>query len=164
MTIKKKRCARCRQWFRPWPTLGNIQRFCSKARCQRERHRQACLDWHNKHPHYNQKESRRRKIRAWAKRRNYWHNYRNKNRSYRLRDNARRRRLYKRLRLRAKRDALRQIALGKLQSIRDLRIPSSAKRDACDPRMENLLEFLIWKESSARRDGIALAAGVGDNG
>ena len=38
-------CRICRQWFRPHPRAGDRQHVCSRADCQRERHRRACQRW-----------------------------------------------------------------------------------------------------------------------
>ena len=42
---RKRPCRICRQWFRPHPRAGERQHVCSRADCQRERHRRACQRW-----------------------------------------------------------------------------------------------------------------------
>ena len=38
-------CRICRRWVRPHPRAGDRQHVCSRADCQRERHRRACQRW-----------------------------------------------------------------------------------------------------------------------
>lgn len=42
---RKRPCRICRHWFRPHPRAGDRQQVCSRADCQRERHRHACQRW-----------------------------------------------------------------------------------------------------------------------
>jgi len=42
---RKRPCRICRRWFRPDPRTGDRQHVCSRADCQRERHRRACRRW-----------------------------------------------------------------------------------------------------------------------
>jgi hypothetical protein len=42
---RKRPCRICRHWFRPHPRAGDRQQVCSRADCQRERHRRACQRW-----------------------------------------------------------------------------------------------------------------------
>lgn len=42
---RKRPCRICRHWFRPHPRAGDRQHVCSRADCQRERHRRACQRW-----------------------------------------------------------------------------------------------------------------------
>jgi hypothetical protein len=51
---KKRPCSMCRRWFVPDPRVGDRQRTCGAAECQRERHRQADRKWHKQHPDYDQ--------------------------------------------------------------------------------------------------------------
>ena len=41
----KRPCRICRHWFCPHPRAGDRQHVCSRADCQRERHRRACQRW-----------------------------------------------------------------------------------------------------------------------
>jgi hypothetical protein len=97
---------------------------------------------------------RRGKIRAWAKGYpNYWQRYRRRHLSYRKRDNARRRGAYRRAILSAKRDEWKRNAVERLERIRRMGPgSSSAKRDVCDRRVEKVIDFLVWKEFSAKPD------------
>jgi hypothetical protein len=42
---RKRPCRICRRWFVPHPRAGDRQHVCSRADCQRERHRRACRSW-----------------------------------------------------------------------------------------------------------------------
>ena len=42
---RKRPCRICRRWFIPHPRTGDRQHVCSRADCQRERHRRACQRW-----------------------------------------------------------------------------------------------------------------------
>jgi len=42
---RKRPCRICRRWFRPHSRAGDRQHVCSRADCQRERHRRACQRW-----------------------------------------------------------------------------------------------------------------------
>ena len=42
---RKRPCRICRRWFVPHPRTGDRQHVCSRADCQRERHRRACQRW-----------------------------------------------------------------------------------------------------------------------
>ena len=46
----------------PHPRSGARQRVCSAARCQRERHRRACAEWHARNPDYDREERLRHKL------------------------------------------------------------------------------------------------------
>lgn len=48
--VRKRPCKICRKWFLPNPRAGKRQRTCSDPKCQKERHRRACLDWRNRNP------------------------------------------------------------------------------------------------------------------
>jgi hypothetical protein len=96
------------------------------------------------------------KIHAWVKGYpNYWHKYRKEHPDYVARDNRRRCSSYKKRKISAKQDAVRQISVEKLESIRDLELVSSAKQDAVHRRVDGILNYLFWKESSAKQDDIA---------
>ena len=42
---RKRPCRICRCWFVPHPRAAGRQHVCSRADCQRERHRRACRNW-----------------------------------------------------------------------------------------------------------------------
>ena len=44
-------CRICRHWFHPHPRTGDRQHVCSRAACQRERHRRACQRWRHVNDH-----------------------------------------------------------------------------------------------------------------
>jgi hypothetical protein len=140
----KERCDGCRRWFEPAPSKRKIQHYCSRKRCQRERHRLACQAYHRANP--EEDKSRRPKIRAWTRKMDYWASWRRDHRAYRLRDNARRRAAYRRRLLSAKRDARKRVSLEKLKSIQGMGVDFSAKRDARDRRVDEILSYLVWKE------------------
>ena len=45
---RKRPCRICRRWFIPHPRTGARQHVCSRADCQRERHRRACQRWRHR--------------------------------------------------------------------------------------------------------------------
>jgi hypothetical protein len=47
----------------------------------------------------------------------------------------------------AKRDAWKEMAVEKLRDIQAQRPEFVAKRDACDRRVDQLLDYLVWKET-----------------
>jgi hypothetical protein len=59
---KKKPCCICGRWFLPNRRVGNRQRACSKAECQRERHRRNCARWHTRNPDYDREGRLRREL------------------------------------------------------------------------------------------------------
>lgn len=153
MKIAKKRCEFCHEWFDPHPRSPH-QRYCAKLTCQKARKARADKNWRLNNPGYG--KGRKSKIRTWAKKYpDYWHNYRRTHPAYTVKDNRRRCSSYKRDRISAKQDAVRQIYVDKLESIRDLEAVSSAKQDVVHRRINELVNCLIWKESSAKQDGLA---------
>jgi hypothetical protein len=64
---RKRPCRICRRWFAPHPRVGDRQRTCSSADCQRERHRRACTAWRRRHPDYDREDRLRRRLRIPAK-------------------------------------------------------------------------------------------------
>ncbi len=149
MRLRPRRCRQCRKRFRPHPQTAYKQKTCSRRRCQKHRHRKNCRVDHKKNPERDRK--RHPKVRAWAKAYpNYWQRYRARHASYRTHDNARRRRAYRRAILSAKRDEWRRNAVEKLRHIKTLARGLSAKPDVCDRRVDKLIDFLVWKERSAK--------------
>jgi hypothetical protein len=138
---------RCRICLRRFQAGRRTQKICSRRRCQKDRHRRSCLIWHKKHPHRDQK--RRLKVRGWAKAYpNYWRRYRASHPDYAERERRRMWRKRRRALRVAKRDARRVVAVEKLAAIVAETPKNVAKRDACDRRVDKVLDFLIWKEAS----------------
>jgi hypothetical protein len=52
MAIKKRPCGICRRWFRPDPRVGERQRVCSSADCQRRRRLRTQAAWRARNPDY----------------------------------------------------------------------------------------------------------------
>ncbi len=154
MKIPRKRCRICHQWFSPHPRTATLQKTCSRDSCQKKRRCLTNQHWRMRHPDYD--HSRPHKIRAWAKTYpNYWSHYRATHPDYVARDNRRRRSSQKERRCSAKQDAIRQIAVGKLQSIPAVATETSAKQDPILRRLNGVVEYLLWKEMSANQDVIA---------
>ena len=62
--VRKRPCRVCRRWFQPEARVGDRQRVCSAAECQRERHRRACADWRARNPDERREEQLRRRLRG----------------------------------------------------------------------------------------------------
>lgn len=151
--MKKKRCEICHKWFTPHPRAPH-QSCCSNPACQKKRKAKAKKNWWSENPDYG--KSRKPKIRSWAKEYpDYWRKYRKEHPDYVARDNRRRCSSYKRGKFSAKQDAVHKISVEKLESIRDLEPVSSAKQDAVHRRVDSILNYLFWKESSAKQDSMA---------
>ena len=157
MRSRHRRCRQCRKRFRPYPSTAYKQKTCSRRACQKRRHRLGCQLWHKKYPERDRQ--RRHKVRGWAKAYpTYWRRYRQRHPSYRQRDNARRRSAYRRAVFSAKREQCRQNAVERLRRIQTSAPASSAKPDVCDRRVDKVIDFLVWKEFSAKPD-VSPAAG-----
>jgi len=50
---RKQPCRVCGKWFMPSPRVGQRQRACGSASCQRERHRRNCESWRERNPDYD---------------------------------------------------------------------------------------------------------------
>jgi len=146
MRIPKKLCKNCDRWFEPYPPQQDIQQFCFRKRCQRERHRQGCQAFRREDPHCDEK--RRPKIRDWARKEGYWPDWRRDHPAYREREKVRMRKKRQQAKRVAKRDAWKQFSLEELQRIQAQTPETVAKRDACDRRVDDLLVWLIQKETS----------------
>ena len=146
MKIPKKRCRHCHRWFDPYPPQKDIQEFCSHKRCQQERHRRGCQAFHRADPDHD--NGRRGKIRDWARKENYWAHWRQGNSTYREQEKTRMRNKRKAGKRVAKRDAWKQISLDELRGIQGQTSQIVAKRDVWDSRVNDLLVWLIKKETS----------------
>lgn len=149
MATAKKRCKFCHKWFIP-DSRTEHQTCCSTPKCRKKRKAQANKNWRLRNPNYDRK--RILKKHAWAQCRGYWRAYRREHPAYRARDNQRRRNAYRRAKFSANQDKRREIAVDKLRSIRDMAANLSANQDMMPRRVEGILEYLFWKESSANRN------------
>ena len=59
-------CRICRHWFHPHPRTGDRQHVCSRADCQRERHRRACQRWRQREAPAERAHRLRQRLRAEA--------------------------------------------------------------------------------------------------
>ncbi len=62
--VRKRPCRVCRKWFAPSSRAGRRQRTCGSDECQRERHRLACAQWHERHPDYDRESRLRERVRV----------------------------------------------------------------------------------------------------
>ncbi|MBU0502168.1 MAG: hypothetical protein KJ811_02860 [Candidatus Margulisbacteria bacterium] len=151
--IAKKRCEICHQWFSPHPRAPH-QRCCSNSACRKERKTRAREKWWAKNPDYG--KGRKSKVRAWAKAYpNYWGEYRQAHPDYTKKERQRMRSVRKKAKTVAKQDAVRKTSVEKLESILNLEPICVAKQDAVQRRVNGILDYLFWKESVAKQDGIA---------
>jgi len=151
MRVSQKRCDYCQKPYTPDPRTAAHQKSCSNPECRKKRKKRADQSWRIRFP--DRPRDRRDKIRAWAKTYpDYWRHYRATHPDYVQNDNKRRRQARKIMFCAAKQDAIGQIAVGKLRDIRAIAPESAAKHDAITRRTEALVDFLLWKESAAKRD------------
>lgn len=61
---RKRPCRICGKWFEPQPRAGQRQRACGSEDCRRERHRRACVAWHQAHPDYDRERRLRERVRV----------------------------------------------------------------------------------------------------
>ena len=61
---RKRPCRICRHWFRPHPRTGDRQHVCSRADCQRERHRRACQRWRQREAPAEREHRLRQRLRV----------------------------------------------------------------------------------------------------
>ena len=166
MNNPKKRCAFCHRWYQPDPRTRKHQLACKKTACRKRRHAAADRSLRIRRPRRHG-DNWKLKIRAWA--RNYpyyWRQYRKAHPEYVERDNRRRSLAAKKARAFRKTDAMRQISVEKIRSIRDLGAGCSAKVDAIVRRVEGIEDYLLWTVEKAvpqKTDGMALGrpGGVG---
>lgn len=155
MRIPKKRCLICHQWFSPDPRTADHQEVCSKPACQKQRKARTDRSWRIRHP--EPPAERLRKVRDWA--RNYphfWQHYRATHPDYVQRDNVRRRLARHSASRAAKQDLSRQIAVERLEGIRQIGAGNAAKQDVMARRIEGLVDYLLWKEGAAKHNLVAL--------
>lgn len=158
MKIAKKRCKFCHEWFSPDPRTAYKQSCCAKVSCQKLRRANTQKKWRLKNPSYDQ--SRKEKLKVWAKGTpSYWQRYRRSHPAYVARDNQRRCSAYQQGKISAKQDQISQISVAKLESIKKMGVVSSAKQDQINRRVNEVVDFLIWKEFSAKQNEIASVPG-----
>lgn len=154
-----KRCAYCGRWFQPDPRIGRRQKACPRPECGRARRRQNWRSWSKRRPDFP--ATRRHKVRAWAKAcPDYWAGWRKDHPAYRERE--KRRMLAKRRRARrvAKQTAMPEIAVGKLRDIQAMGPEAVAKQTASSRQMEEVVEFLLWKEGVANQTDMGTQDGT----
>lgn len=155
MKIAKKRCEFCHEWFSPDPRASYKQRCCQKSVCRKKRKSMTQKNWRLKNHGYER--SRREKINNWAKTYpNYWQKYRREHPDYTTRDNQRRVLSRQKASMSAKQDQITQFSLEKLESIKKMRVICSAKQDQINRRINEVVNFLLWKELSAKQNEIAI--------
>ncbi|MBU4122498.1 MAG: hypothetical protein ABII20_03110 [Candidatus Omnitrophota bacterium] len=153
MKIAKRQCKICHKWFSPNPRTYQSQRCCSNTECQRKRKARTKKNWWKKNPGYN--KDRKVTIRCWLQAHpDYWREYRKAHPDYVRKDSKRRCNKYRQEKLSAKQDLIREISVGKLKSIKEIRPDSSAKQDPIQRRQNGIIDYLYWKESSAKQDVI----------
>lgn len=161
MDVRKRRCRCCRRPFQPHPRLPK-QRACSRRRCQKSRHRKDCVVWRKKNPTYDHRW--RSKKRGWAKAYpDYWQQYRAAHPDYATRERERMRHKRRRGVRVANQDAWRSMAVEKLAAIAAKTPETVANQDVCDRRVDDMLDFLIWKEGVANRDASPSGVILPDN-
>lgn len=156
MKISKKRCFCCHRWFQTHPRTAAFQRFCPRPKCRRQsRLKSHHAWWRANGPATN--AARAPKVRAWAACKGYWRHYRASHPDYVRRDNQRRTSALKLARRSAKQDTIRRIAVGKLNDILALAPEMSAKQDTIHRRVDGIMDYLLWKEGSAKQDSMSPA-------
>ncbi len=162
MKIKKKRCARCNQWFRPDPRTirGDeeepCQRYCLKPACRKARGKEAQTEWLAKTPDYFKRDTHKKACQNWGKENpHYWKDWRKDNPVY-VQTNRQKQKIRDKRRLfLAKKDGIVQNPLGHLESTRLLVQKNLAKKDEIRLPVEGILDFLVVKESLAKKDACA---------
>jgi hypothetical protein len=152
MSVHKKRCRVCREWFRPDARTARFQKVCIDEACRRERKRLADAGWWAKNKNYD--AARQGKKRAWAAAYpSYWQSYRAQHPDYvnANREQTRARRKASRLMF-ANQDAIRRNPVGYLEGLRS---PGMfANQDAITRPVDGILTFLVQREVFANQDGI----------
>ena len=166
MKPKKKRCANCRQWFKPEPRAilresHPCQRHCSKITCRKASKKESQAKWLDKNRDYFKGEVHKRDCRLWtSKHPGYWRGYRRlypdyveaNRQSQKIRDQRRN--------LLAKKEKIAQNPVGHLESIRILAHKNLAKKDEMRIPIEGILDFLVVRETLAKKDMIAMDSAV----
>lgn len=140
------------------------QKTCGKRACQLAWRRRRWQRWAKLKPWHIKSETRRAKVRAWAKAYpNYWQGYRAGHPQYAARDKLRRIEGRRRARLSAKQTAIPQIVVEKLRALEPLKLAEvSAKQTPILRRMdamEDCLRSTVEAFWSAKQIPIASSAG-----
>ena len=158
MSVHKKRCRVCREWFMPNARTARFQKTCPRASCRRERKRQADIQWRSKNMDYD--ASRQGKKRTWAQAYpDYWRQYRAAHPAYVERNRAatRERKGASRLRF-ANQDAITRDPVGYLEGLRPAGM--FANQDAITRPIDGILTFLVRREGFANPNAIEQTAPV----
>ncbi len=150
MPTKKKRCQVCRQWFTPDPRTSH-QVCCDKPECRKQYKTAANKKWRLNNPGYD--KSRAAKKCAWARRRGYWRGYRRTHPAYATADNKRRHKAHLAHKSAANQAMMRTIAVGRLESLRDISPDSAANQDVIARRVEVIVDYLFPKGAAANPKG-----------
>jgi hypothetical protein len=135
MSVHKKRCRVCREWFMPNARTARFQKTCPRASCRRERKRQADIQWRSKNMDYD--ASRQGKKRTWAQAYpDYWRQYRAAHPAYVERNRA---------------------ATRERKGASRLRF---ANQDAITRPIDGILTFLVRREGFANPNAIEQTAPV----
>ena len=143
-------CRHCRCPFQPDPRIGEAQKVCSRAVCQRARRRAALRLWRVLHPENVRIHAKRGH--AWAEANpDYWRRYRQEHPAYYQQDLFRRRGAYWRGRSSAKETLIADVSRRKLAALEALLPPNlSANETSIDRRVELVVDYLVWKARSAK--------------
>lgn len=161
----KKRCYFCHEWYQPDVRTRGHQIACRDRVCSGNRRARADRNWRIKHPRNS--ANWKYKVREWSRDYPYyWRHYRKSHPEYCKRDNRRRVLAARRANHSAKTDAMKQIAVEKLLSIRQIGMEYSAKTDGTNRRVEGIVEYLFWTvenphSAKYRRYGIRDLSAVG---
>ena len=152
MTIHKKRCRVCGEWFKPDVRAARFQKVCAQAVCQRERKRLTDARWWAKNKGYD--AARASKKRAWADAYpRYWQGYRANHPDY-VKSN----REQTRERMKASRLVFaNQVAIRRnpVRYLEDLRLPGMfANQVAMTRSVDGILTFLVQQEVLANQSAI----------
>ena len=166
MKPKKKRCANCRQWFKPDPRAilreSHIcQNYCSKFTCRKASKKESQAKWLDKNRDYFKSEVHKRDCRLWvSKYPGYWKDYRRIHPDY-VEANCQSQKIRDQRRcILAKKDEIAKNPVGHLESIRILAHKNLAKKDEMRIPVERILDFLVVRETLAKKDMIAMDSAV----
>lgn len=151
-------CRYCRRPFRPDPRIGEAQKVCGRAACQRERRRATLRLWRVLHPENVKVHAQRG--RAWAKANpDYWRDYRRDHPAYYQQDLFRRRQAYRAVHSSANEIAIADISRRKLAALEALQGPNpSANETSINRRVELVVDYLVWKARSAKEIAMEVPA------